>query len=104
MRNDNDLAGSGGVAGDVFLHMVDAWVQSQLGTLSDAKIDAAMRKLDEFTAAMGDRFEDAADLERAVADWTLRVGTRKAKACVVVTDTLTFWKAVESMESAEQSS
>lgn len=98
-----DEEDAGGVAGDVFLHMVDAWVQSKLGALTDARIDAAMRKLDEFTEAMGDRFEDAADLERAQRDWEIRVGARKARACSVLTDVLSFWKAVEAMDVEDAS-
>jgi hypothetical protein len=101
--DEDDQERVGGVAGDVFLHMVDAWAEARLGTLSAAKVDAAIRKLDEFTDAMGDRFENAADLERAIADWTLSVGPRKAKACVILTDTIAVWKAIESEERESRS-
>ena len=62
--DEMDSEETGGVAGDVFLHMVDAWVESKLHNWTNARIDRAVEKLDEFTDAMGDRFEAMQAAER----------------------------------------
>jgi hypothetical protein len=104
MGDDDDLdeRPMGGVESDLFLHLVDAWAESKLGKWTDARVDGAIRKLDTFTDAMGDRFEDAAHLERAYKDWEVRVGAKQAKACVVVAEVLVFWKQVEEMDKEER--
>ncbi len=86
-----------GIEDDIFLHLLDAWVESKMtGGMPDKKVDAAVDKLDEFRDQMGDRFEDSADLARALEEWDFIAVKPSPIARGVVVDILEMWKGIEA--------
>ena len=82
---------------DIFLHLLDAWTESELsrGTFH-RQLERRQQALDAFMSACGDRFEDTADLERMVDEWSLRAPAPVFKAAKPVLDQiLTMWRSYE---------
>ncbi len=91
------FASSGdGIADDTFCHLIDAWVEGEMGCTTPAKIDKAVDALDPFRHVRGDRFSDAADLAQAINEWKLMASKREVKAAeAILSDLLGMWRSLE---------